>query len=166
MIKLQDIKLVLFDFDNTLCLHTKYTNNEDIEQAYDINILLEDKDPWENCLVSSHLKQFMELCVERNIKIGLISATASSKHAVKKQNWVAEKYGFLPENYCVSSAENKIRMMRAITVTDEIDKSQILLVDDLFFTLEDAANAGFMACSPMEVVEYMEELKKLEEIRN
>ena len=52
--------------------------------------------------------------------------------------------------------ENKLDMMIALAEAYEIPRKQILIIDDYWLTLERATNAGFMAASPMEVVNFVE----------
>lgn len=97
----------------------------------------------------------MKLCVDANIRIGLISATMSFKHMKGKADWVNETYGYELENCCVGTPEEKIDMMIALSEAYEIPRNQILIVDDYWLTLERVVNAGFMTASPMEVVNFI-----------
>ena len=71
-----------------------------------------------------------------------------------------KEYNIELENFCVGYAEGKIEMMNAIHSAYGYDKNEILIVDDLYPTLEKAANEGFQACTPMEIVNYIEDYKK------
>jgi FMN phosphatase YigB (HAD superfamily) len=46
-------------------------------------------------------------------------------------------------------------MLQAISKAYDLPPENILIVDDMVDVVSDAANAGFMACSPMEVVNLM-----------
>ena len=161
MINLDSIKIVLFDFDDTLCIHTNHSWNEDIEFSQTISILQLGKNAWSTCQISSHMEKFMKECESKNIPMGLVSVVMSAKHMMCKQDWVLEKYGIFLENYCVGKAEDKIKVMRAISEAYGIPKSKILIVDDLWQTVSDAYNEGFLACSPMEVVNYIEQKREV-----
>lgn len=155
MISLDKIKIVLWDFDDTLCIHEFHGNNPENEHQYNVNILLYGKDAWSAGKVNIHVKKFMTLCMNRGITQGLISATRSYKHAIGKCDWVKENYGVELENYCVGDFEAKLDMMLTIEEAYNYKRDEILIVDDFWKNLERAANNGFQACSPMEIVNFI-----------
>lgn len=153
MINLNNIDMVLFDFDNTLCIHKSHNTAPDRE--YNKNIIL-GKNCYEKCDMNTHMKKFMTACELRSIRMGLISSTVSYKHMQAKHDWVLNNYGADLDNYCVGNPESKIEIMIAISDALNIERNRILIVDDLCSTLELAANNGFSACTPMEVVNYID----------
>lgn len=153
MINIDNLKLALFDFDDTLCIHKNHQTGS--EEEYFKKILL-GQNAWETCETNIHLKYFMEELIKRNIKLGLISTTVSFKHMEAKQKWVEQNYGIKLENYCVNTFENKLMMMKAISNAFNILPEEILIVDDLYENIERAANNNFQACTPIEVVNYVE----------
>lgn len=155
MINIENTKIVLLDFDDTLCIHENHQGDED-DSIYNKNILKIGIDTWSNCSPNIHLKRFMEECIKRNIKLGLISATMSYPHMKAKNDWVLDNYGIELENYCVGTYEGKVKIMIAISDAFNIPREQILIIDDLYENLERAAKNGFMACTPMEIVNYIE----------
>lgn len=152
MINLNKVEMILFDFDDTLCIREDYRNNHDPE--YPKNIILGNP-CWERCNSNKFLKEFMKLCAEKDIRLGLISATFSFKHMERKQEWVKNNYGFELENFCVGSPDSKVQMLQNISKAYNLKPGNILIVDDFYYTLREAANAGFQAAMPMEVVNYM-----------
>ena len=156
MIDFNLIKFVLFDFDDTLCIHKKHSSNSQDDLEYDKKVLLMGSRAWNNMDKSIHMQKFMNVCKKKNIRMGLISATCSFQHSQGKHDWVFAQYGVDLENFCVGTFEDKLRIMIAISEAYEIPRNQILIVDDLWENLERAANNDFMACSPMEVVNYIE----------
>jgi hypothetical protein len=143
-----DYKIVLFDFDNTLCIHTDLGNTSETE--YNKRVFTEE-DPWKNCIVNDDCKKLMKLFYEKQIPMGLISCDRSAVHFQKKIDWVKEKMGFSLENYCVGVGYNKINMLEAISYAYNIPEEKILLIDDNYDWLNEAADAGFSVASPMEV---------------
>lgn len=156
MINLENTKVILFDFDDTLCIHEEHQSNEEQKRIYNKNVLKEGIQAWSG-KPNIHMKKFMKECEKKNIQMGLISATVSVKHAKGKHDWVLMNYGINLENFCVGTFENKLAIMFAIADAYNIPKSQIMIVDDYWENLERAANAGFTVCSPMEVVNFVEE---------
>lgn len=156
MINLDNTELVLFDFDDTLCIHRNHKDTEEGEHKYNVNILRHGEFTWKDCDISIHMKKFMQKCNEKDIRMGLISATMSYLHSQAKHDWVLENYEIDLENYCVGTFEGKLKMMLAISDAYSIQRERILIVDDLYENLGRAANNGFSACTPMEVVNYIE----------
>lgn len=153
MINLFEIKFVVFDFDDTLCIHTGHGSGS--ERAYNKSMLIA-KNPWKGSMINSHMKEFMQLCEDRDIQMGLISATTSYPHMDRKHGWVFESYGFDLQNFCVGEADSKLDMLIAIHDAYNIERNRILIVDDRYATLNMCEDAGFMTATPMEVVNFIE----------
>ena len=157
MIDLKNLKLVLYDFDDTLCIHKYHEDNDDLDHLYNINILVGGSEAFNDGSISLFMKKFIDVCSRMNIRQGLISASLSYKHFEAKNEWVRRNYDIQLENFCVGSARGKIDMITAIADAYCFDKNEILIVDDFWETLEKAANLGFQACTPMEIVNYISE---------
>lgn len=157
MINLDQLKCVLYDFDDTLCIHKDHRESGSREAAYDSDVLLNGAGAWRDCATNLHMKEFMNICEANGVRQGLISATTSAKHMNGKLDWVKEKYGVDLENFCVGTPDAKLRVMIALADTSDFHKYEILIVDDYFENVTRAANAGFMACTPMEIVNFIEE---------
>lgn len=155
MINLDNIQFVLFDFDDTLCIHLDHTDTLEGEARYNNNILEFGHLTFAHCTVNRQMKQFIDICKDKNIRMGLISTTLSFKHMQAKNDWVFFNYGVNLENFCVGTFEGKLQIMQAISDTYKIPKDAILIVDDFWENLGRAANAGFQTCTPMEVVNYI-----------
>lgn len=157
MIKLEEVKVALFDFDDTLCIHKNHASStEKQHRLHHASIVRKELSMYSECTTSKHLKAFMLECKEKGVKLGLISATPSFAFSQVKHDWVLQKYGIDLENYCVGTFEAKLDVMIAISDAYKIPRSSILLVDDYFRNNKMSADAGFMVCTPMEVVNYIE----------
>lgn len=156
MINFEKLKIALFDFDDTLAVHSIHVT-ESVEDRLQYNTLVLQKDlnAWSGCMPNDHLKSFILKCQKNGIRIGLISVTTSYPHMVMKQRWVEQNYGMVLENYCVCSAAEKVHMLEAISKAFRFNLNEILIVDDLWSTLESAADAGFQSASPIEVVNFI-----------
>ena len=154
---LQDIKLVLYDFDDTLCIHQKRGHTDYDEQDLSHRVYRGDDNLWPNSVPNKHMGLFMKECEELGIKQGLMSLTPMFKQSTAKQKWVEDVYGVRLENYCVGSAEEKLKQMKILARVFGINREQILLIDDKTWTLNQVVISGFKGWSPMQVVNYIEE---------
>lgn len=152
MINLEKVKLVLFDFDDTLCIHSKHKIDDWDE--YDSGIVTGDYN-WDKSSKNIHMGKFMVHCAGRGIEIGMTSVVSTALHQERKLEWVRDNYGILLENYCVGDSKYKVTLMRAIALGNDWDRDSILLVDDYCDTLYSAEEEGFQAATPIEVVNYV-----------
>ena len=88
----------------------------------------------------------------------MISGTECYIHSVNKERWVKDHYDINLENYCVCSQDMKLAIMIALAEASHYENEEILLVDDFYRNLERATDHGFQACTPMEVVNYINQL--------
>lgn len=108
MINFNKLKIVLFDFDETLANWTNRIFTDDIETrqakmiVYNEHISNENSkkqfvnepygiNPWAACEKNQQLEEFMKICRNHNIRMGLISAVNSYPAMIGKQNWVLKK---------------------------------------------------------------------------
>lgn len=164
-----NIKYVLFDFDDTLCVHSDHKSlSYEAYHAYGVNIL-NDKCAGEQLYPTSnasiHMHRFIETCQRFNIKIGLISHVGSVPQSIAKIKWAEEWYKTKFENFCVSTREQKVEMLKCISDNTGIERSQILIVDDAFPTLTEAADAGFMTATPMEIVNFIQSIMESDKLK-
>ena len=150
--KLENLKMVLFDFDDTLAIHSHGHRISDHLMKYMINVHSGSKELWNTSKPNLQLKQFMDYLAYKNIPMGLISGVHDCKAAERKIEWVKENYGYSLENYCVSSQEQKMIELTTIAEVNGLHESQIALVDDYYENLGNAEKMGFTTFSPMEIV--------------
>lgn len=152
MNKLENLKMVLFDFDDTLAVHSQGHRISDHLMKYMINVHSGSKELWNTSKPNLQLKKFMDYLAYKNIPMGLISGVHNCKAAERKIEWVKENYGYSLENYCVSSQEQKMIELSTIAEVNGFHESQIALVDDYYENLGNAEKMGFTTFSPMEIV--------------
>lgn len=157
MIDLNEIRVILWGFDDTLCFHSTYLSRND--HIYNMRVLECGVHTWNACSKNKQLQEFMWQCENMKIEQGLMSEVISSKHAEAKVDWVSENYGIDLGNYCVSSQANKLDIMKALADIKGIKPNKILLIDDKRTTLTMAANAGFSVLSPIHIINYIEGYK-------
>lgn len=149
-----DLKVVCFDFDDTLCIHSERVGKGMFKYLCSMHA---DNDYWNISKPNLQLKLFMDYLHAQGTKMCLIGGVDSFKEAERKVQWVKEKYGYSLENCCVSKQELKVVELEAIAELGGFYKKQIALVDDMYQNLEKAESEGFIALSPMQVVNLFNE---------
>lgn len=128
MNKLENLKMVLFDFDDTLAVHSQGHRISDHLMKYMINVHSGSKELWNTSKPNLQLKKFMDYLACKNISMGLISGVHDCKAAERKIEWVKENYGYSLENYCVSSQEQKMIELSTIAELMDFIKTRLLLL--------------------------------------
>lgn len=156
---LENLEMVLFDFDDTLCIHNHRSDAYGEMMEYLSYIHSGETFPksWNKAKPNLQLKKFMDYLACKNISMGLISGVRDCKTAERKIKWVKENYGYLLENYCVSSQEQKIIELKVLAKVNRLHENQIAIIDDMYSNLEKAESEGFIALSPMQVVNLFNE---------
>lgn len=149
-----DLKVVCFDFDDTLCIHSERVDKGMFKYLCSMHA---DNDYWKDSEANLQLKLFMDYLHAQGTKMCLIGGVDSFKEAERKVQWVKEKYGYSLENCCVSKQELKVVELKAIAELGGFYKKQIALVDDMYENLHSAECEGFVALSPMQVVNLFNE---------
>ena len=158
MLDLNRIKLVAFDYDDTLCIHQRHLEDKRYRGESHSVLILCGEDEWKDCLAPEFMKKFVRECQLRGIEMGLISCTDTYLRADAKLNWVNEQYGIKMKNYCVGTQEMKIPMLQDLQTSFKLQADEILYVDDMYAHLENASKKGFISCSPTEIACYVETL--------
>lgn len=73
-----------------------------------------------------------------------------------KIDWVKDNYGIAMENFSVGNRQDKLRLLKVLECTMNISRNHIMIIDDRSDTLNEAAENGFIAVSPMQIVNYIE----------
>lgn len=158
MIDFDKLKIVLFDFDDTLCIHN-HNNWNCTNIEFETGLLLKTFN-WCGSSYNIHLKKFIQLCKSSNIRMGLLGHVSSVTEATAKIKWVKENYEIELENYCVGAREYKVIELESIMIANNLDYKELLIVDDLLKTLLETSEKGFQSATPMEVVNYIENKQK------
>lgn len=138
-INLDNIKVVIFDFDDTLAIHEdKYFNIHRMESeekylgfylnAYKYpDIFYEQIEP---CKRNDILYEFVNNLRKRNIKMYCVSGMNFSFHLKAKQSFVNKHYGKDIEVISSSSQELKLESVKIIQRINNCNLDEILFVDD------------------------------------
>lgn len=158
MIDLSTVRLILWDFDDTLCFHSDHTSSDEPDIDYIVGMLQHDDAVFEDGEPNMLIKQFMHQCAEQGIRQGLISCCCDAGYVsmIAKHDWVLKNYEIDLENYCVASQRVKIDMLRALCEANDFAYDEVLFVDDMVSTsLGVVADIGIQAATPVEVINYV-----------
>lgn len=138
-INLDNIKVVIFDFDETLAFHkdkdfTKHRseNEENFTNWYcnaykNPNIFYEEIEP---CIKSEVLYKFINDLRNKKIKMYCLSGMKFSFHLKAKQAFVDKHYGDGIEVICTSNQELKLKGVKIIGKINNCKLNAILFIDD------------------------------------
>ena len=138
-INLNNIKVVVFDFDDTLAIHkdkdySKHRReSEEKRLGYYLNayqnpdIFYEDIEP---CIKSKVLYDFINNLRNKNIKMYCLSGMKFSFHLKAKQNFINKHYGNDIEVISASTQELKLDGVKIIQKLNNCNFKEILFIDD------------------------------------
>ncbi len=138
-INLENIKIVIFDFDDTLAIHkdkdySKHRReNEENYLGYYLNayknpdIFYEDIEP---CIKSDVLYSFIDDLRSKHIKMYCLSGMKFSFHLKAKQFFINKYYGEDIEVISTASQELKINGVKIIQKLNDCKLEEILFIDD------------------------------------
>ena len=150
MFNLPNVKVVFFDFDNTLCVHTTYVNHDkDYRKEYGTEHYRRIK-----AYKSEIMQEFLDLLVANGVELCLTSATYVRCFNVKQQ-WLKEQYGYDFKNYCVPCDDYKTATIHNYIMKHDMELKDILFVDDKADNLIAATAMGIPSCHPLEIAEFI-----------
>ena len=138
-INLDNIKVAIFDFDDTLAIHKDKDflihrkESEEKRLGYYLNAY---KNPdtfyeyIEPCIKSEVLYNFISNLRNKNIKIYCLSGMKFSFHLKAKQNFINKHYGNDIEVISASTQELKLDSVKIIQRLNNCNLKEILFVDD------------------------------------
>lgn len=138
-INLDNIKIVIFDFDDTLAIHKdKYYSkhrreSEEKYLEYYLNayqkpdVFYEDIEP---CIKSDALYNFINNLRSKHIKMYCLSGMKFSFHLKAKQYFINKYYGYDIEVISTASQELKIDGVKIIQKLNNCKLEEILFIDD------------------------------------
>ena len=150
-INLDNIKIVIFDFDDTLAIHKdkdflKHRNeSEDKRLGYYLNAYKNSENFYEDiepCIKSKILFKFINKLRNRNIKMYCLSGMKFSFHFKAKQNFINKHYGNDIELISASSQQLKLDGIKIIQKLNNCNLDEILFIEDLEDTIKYLSNNG------------------------
>lgn len=153
-IDLNNIKVVIFDFDGTLAIHrdkdfVKHRNEtEDKRLNYYSNAYQNPNNFFEDielCDRSEVLYNLIEELRNKNIKMYCLSGMKFSFHFNAKKNFINKNYGNDIELVSVGTQELKLDGIKIISKVNGCNLNEVLFIEDLEDTVKFLKNNGINA---------------------
>ena len=159
-ISLNNIKVAIFDFDDTLAIHKdvdyqKHRNeNEEKLLNYYLNAYLNPEKFYEiiePCDMSESILKLINTLRKNNVKIYCVSGMKFSFHLKAKSYFVHKYYGDDIEVISTRNQELKIDAAKIISKVNNCNLDEILFVDDIEENIINFNNVGINAFLPDDV---------------
>ena len=150
-INLNDIKLVIFDFDETLAIHkdSDFAKHRNESEENFVNFYLNAYnnpscfyDKIEPCTKSEILDDFIKRLRKRKIKMYCLSGMKFSFHLKAKQNFINKHYGKDIEVISTSSQELKLKGVKILQKINNCNLDEVLFIDDRQDVIEILSQSG------------------------
>lgn len=157
---LKNIKVVIFDFDDTLAIHRdrdylQHRNeNEENLQNYFLNAYLNPEKFYEiiePCNISQSILKLIDILRKNIVKIYCVSGMRFSFHFKAKEYFVHKYYGEDIELISTRNQETKIDAVRIISKVNKCNLNEVLFVDDIAENIVNFSNVGINALLPDDV---------------
>ncbi len=139
---LQNIKVAIFDFDNTLAIHRNGNYVEDRKSDEDGYFLEAYENPQnffetiEPCTENTDMKNLVSYCRNENIPMFCVTGMKFSLHMPAKAAFIKKHYGDDIELIVSAGQEHKPDVVRILMRHFGITPEQVLFVDDMQTTLD------------------------------
>lgn len=155
-INLSNIKVVIFDFDDTLAIHKDkdFSKHRSESEENFVNFYLNAYskpdcfyDEIEPCIKSEILYDFIEKLRKIKIKMYCLSGMKFSFHLKAKQSFINKHYGKDIEVISTSSQELKLKGVKIIQKINNCNLDEILFIDDRQDVIELLTQSGVKGIS-------------------
>lgn len=162
---MNNIKVAIFDFDDTLAIHKdkdyskKRENDEEYYLNYYLNAYLNPLDFYEKielCKINPSILKLIKILEKRNVKIYCVTGMRFSFHFKAKENFVHKYYSNNIEVISCKDQKLKIDAIKIIKRINNCNLNEILFVDDLEENIKRFNNIGINALLAHEVENFME----------
>lgn len=154
-----DIKLVVCDFDDTLCMHTALNHciDDDVYRYNFLQCALQGKSPYSDFdRPAPYMDRFLCKFKQKGVPVVTVTIVYTSLDMISKSNWLLGEYTCKFDSVIgVGDAEDKISTLEDLCRFYNIKKEEALLIDDRRDIRKMAISKGFNAMSP-EAVTYNE----------
>lgn len=160
IIKLNEIKVAIFDFDDTLAIHQdkeffKHRNESESNfLSYFINAYTKSTsfyDTIEPCSVLEPLYKLVKFFEKSGVKMYCVTGMQFSFNIKAKEAFVHNHYSDKIEVISTNSQKSKVEAIKIIGKLNECKLNEILFVDDLEENIARFKNIGIKALLPSEV---------------
>ena len=165
-INLSNIKVAIFDFDDTLAIHKdkdyqKHRNeSEEKLQNYYLNAYLVPEKFYEiiePCNMSESILKLINILRKNNVKIYCVSGMKFSFHLRAKEYFVHKYYGNDIEVISTRNQQLKIDAAKIISKANNCNLNEVLFVDDIEENIINFDKIGINALLPGNVDSLIEE---------
>ena len=159
-INLSNIKVAIFDFDDTLAIHKdkdyqKHRNeSEEKLQNYYLNAYLTPEKFYEiiePCNISESILKLINILRKNNVKIYCVSGMKFSFHLRAKEYFVHKYYGNDIEVISTRNQQFKIDAAKIISKANNCNLNEVLFVDDIEENIINFDKIGINALLPGDV---------------
>ena len=159
-INLNNIKVAIFDFDDTLAVHKdveyKKHRNETEEKLlnYYLNAYLNPQKFYEiiePCDMSTSILKLINILRKNNVKLYCVSGMKFSFHLKAKEYFIRKYYGDDIEVISSRNQELKIAATKIISKINNCKLNEVLFVDDIKENIINLNEAGINATLPDDV---------------
>lgn len=157
---LDNIKVVIFDFDGTLAIHedkdfVKHRNeSEDKRLTYYLNAYQNSNNFYEEiepCHKSEIIYNLIEKLRNKNIKMYCLSGMKFSFHFKAKQDFINKQYGNDIELISVGTQQLKLDGIKIISKANNCNLDEILFIEDIEDTINYLKSNGVNAININEI---------------
>lgn len=165
-IDLNNIKVAIFDFDDTLAIHKdrnyiKHRNeSEENFLNYYLNAYVNPESFYERieiCSISEPILKLINILRKNNVKIYCVTGMRFSFHLKAKEYFVHKYYGNDIDVISTKNQELKIDAAKIISIMNNCNLDEILFVDDIEENIINFNNAGINALLPNEVKTFLKD---------
>ena len=159
-IDLNNLKVAIFDFDDTLAIHKDKDyiehRNETEENLlnYYLNAYLNPNSFYESiepCNISESILKLINILRKNNVKIYCVSGMKFSFHLKAKEHFVHKYYGNDIEVISTRNQELKVDAVKIISKVNNCNLNEILFVDDIEENIINFNKVGIYALLPGDV---------------
>ena len=142
MILLNDIKVAIFDFDDTLAIHkdnTSVKNRMSDEDGYFLKAYENPQTFFETiepCTENADIRNLVAYCRNEHIPMFCITGMRFSLHMLAKSAFIKKHYGDDIELIASAGQERKSDVVRILMRHFNVRPEEILFVDDMQTTLD------------------------------
>lgn len=171
---LKNIKLAIFDFDDTLAIHKdkdyiehrkeigKSGENNYFKYAFEFPDIFYDK--LEPCEVSVDMQNLIGYLRLHNVKMYCLSGMRMSLHSSAKQSFINKHYGSDIKLLSASTQEYKVDVVNILQDSYRLNSNEILFVDDLEKVVNLMKEQGYVSLLESDVKNIKIDGKTLTEI--
>lgn len=155
MFKLDNVKIVVFDYDEVLCIHDRRDmdcgTQEGRIEARRNGVNFYDNG---NFHKSNVIGEFIDKFCEGKETV-LLSACQDESFFQMKLDWAEKQYLHNFVERCVQKRHSKVPMLMSICKEFKVECNEVLLIDDNTETLAEAQSNEFEVATPLDIVEYI-----------